>query len=123
MNKRFILFGAIFAALGVALGAFGAHGLEEFLTKTQRADVFETAVRYQLYHAFALLFVGILADRIKSNLLKYAGYLFTAGILLFSGSLYLLVGTQITRFGMITPLGGLAFIVGWGLLAAGALRD
>jgi len=100
----------------VALGAFGAHGLKEAVTP-QRLQTFETAVRYQMYHALALLFVGGLATVAPTRLLQWVGTLFIGGILIFSGSLYVLVLTDTPWLGAITPLGGVAFISGWGLLA------
>lgn len=117
MQKLFLLLGSISGIISVAIGAFGAHGLKDYLTKTDRLETFETAVKYQFYHTFALVLVALLLDKYNDKLLTYAGYSFLIGILLFSGSLYALVGTQITKFGAITPLGGLFFIIGWALMA------
>ncbi len=117
MQKVVLTSAAIFGALGVALGAFGAHALHDFLVKSDKVQVFETAVRYQFYHVFALLAVGILMYYGQSKLLTYSGYAFIIGIILFSGSLYALTATGISKLGMITPLGGLSFILGWILLA------
>ena len=103
---------ALLAGLGVIIGAFGAHGLRHLLTPDKLA-VFETGVRYHMYHALALLIVGLQA-RPRSNL---AAGLFVAGIVLFSGSLYAYSITAIPAFAMVTPLGGLCFIAGWGMLA------
>ena len=117
MSRVFLLLGIVLAGLAVAAGAFGAHGLEGRVTP-RRLAVFETAVRYQMYHALALLFVGLLAT--PSGVawqLSWAGGLFVAGIALFSGSLYLLVLTDTGWLGAVTPLGGVAFLAGWGLLA------
>lgn len=111
-----IAFGAISAGLSVALGAFGAHGLRDRLTPESMA-VFDTGARYQMLHALALLVVGLLAVKIDNVALRLSGAAFVAGILLFSGSLYALALTQIRSFGMVTPLGGLAFLVGWGAMA------
>ena len=111
----FMASGAIIAGLGVAIGAFGAHGLADSVTP-ERLDVFETGTRYHMYHALALLFVGWAADRFDGRAFSAAGGLFLAGILLFSGSLYLLVLTDTRWLGVVTPLGGLAFITGWVLL-------
>ena len=108
--------GAIFAGLGVILGAFGAHALKERLTPEMLA-IFETGVRYQMYHALALLAVAWAAHRWPASSAASAGWCFLAGILIFSGSLYTLALTGITKLGAITPLGGLAFILGWALLA------
>jgi uncharacterized membrane protein YgdD (TMEM256/DUF423 family) len=123
MQKLFITSAAILGGLGVALGAFGAHALHDFLVKTDKLQVFETAVRYQFYHVFALLAVGILMYYSQSKLLTYSGYAFIGGIFLFSGSLYAMVATGISKLGMITPLGGLLFILGWILLAIGAYKS
>lgn len=116
MARRFFVVGALAAGIAVALGAFGAHGLKEAVTP-QRLQTFETAVRYQMYHALALLFVGWLATVAPTRLLQWVGTLFIGGIFVFSGSLYVLVLTDTSWLGAITPLGGVAFISGWGLLA------
>ena len=116
MDKTFLLIGAVFGALAVALGAFGAHGLRSRLSPEMLA-VFETGVRYHMYHALAILLVASLMGRIDAGrLLPAAGWAFTIGILVFSGSLYVLALTGITMLGAITPIGGLAFLVGWALL-------
>lgn len=120
MDKTFLLIGAVFGALGVGLGAFGAHGLRSRLSPEMLA-VFETGVRYHMYHALAILLVAALMGRMDGGrLLPAAGWAFTGGILLFSGSLYVLALTGITVLGAITPLGGLAFLVGWALLIGAA---
>ena len=113
--------GAIAAALGVALGAFGAHGLKARVTPDLLA-IYETGVRYHLVHALGLLAVGWAADRWPGTWATLAGWLFLAGILVFSGSLYLLALTGVRWLGAITPLGGLAFIAGWLSLALAAIR-
>ncbi len=116
MDKTFLLIGAVFGALAVALGAFGAHGLRSRLSPEMLA-VFETGVRYHMYHALAILLVASLMGRLDAGrLLPAAGWAFTIGILVFSGSLYVLALTGITMLGAITPIGGLAFLVGWALL-------
>lgn len=115
MTKFFLALGAFLAGLAVVLGAFGAHTLETRVTP-ERLDVFETGVRYHMYHALALLFVSWAAHQWPSWQITGAGYLFLAGILIFSGSLYLLVLTDTPWLGAITPIGGLAFISGWALL-------
>lgn len=121
MSRRFIAAGAILAALAVMAGAFGAHALEGLLTE-ERLSTYETAVRYHMYHAIALILVGWIGRRRKGAMLQWAGFLFLGGILLFSGSLYALVLTEVLWLGMITPLGGVAFIVGWLLFARGAAQ-
>jgi uncharacterized membrane protein YgdD (TMEM256/DUF423 family) len=121
MNKGFLKTAALLGALSVALGAFGAHALKGRLT-VYAIEIFETSVKYQFYHVFALLAVGILYKDFPGKLLNWAGRLFIAGIILFSGSLYCLAavkGTGIAGFdwlGAVTPFGGLCFIIGWILL-------
>jgi len=121
MDRTFLLLGAILGFLGVALGAFGAHGLRSRLSPEMLA-VFETGVRYQMYHVFALLIVSAAIGHLGSaRLLLTAGWFFFAGILIFSGSLYALALTSTGVPGAITPFGGLALLVGWaclGLFAA-----
>jgi len=113
--------GSILCGLGVILGAFGAHGLRERLTP-EMLVVFETGVRYHLIHGLGLLAIAWAASRWPDTYVNIAGYLFVAGILIFSGSLYVLAMTGIRWLGAITPLGGVCLIIGWGLLAAGVLR-
>lgn len=108
--------GAVFALLGVALGAFGAHGLRGRVPPDSLA-VFETAVRYQMYHALGLLLVGLAAGTLVGFRARLAGWAFAVGILVFSGSLYLLVLTGHRWLGAVTPIGGVAFLVGWGAFA------
>jgi uncharacterized membrane protein YgdD (TMEM256/DUF423 family) len=120
MHKGFIKTAAFLGAVSVALGAFAAHGLKQILS-AELLQTFETAVRYQFYHVFALLATGILYAAFPNKLMKWAGHLFIAGILLFSGSLYLLcyvkhAALPLNRIGAITPFGGAAFIAGWVLL-------
>lgn len=119
--KFFIQSGAVLGLLGVALGAFGAHALKTMLDASGRGTTFETAVKYQFYHAFALVLVGLLMHMFGNNsttvkLLNWAGYSFLGGVIIFSGSLYILCFTGITWLGAITPIGGLAMIVGWALV-------
>ncbi len=116
MHKLLLMSGAIFSGLSVALGAFGAHALKALLEKHQRTDVFETAVRYQFFHALALILLGILAQQMPHRFFTNAGYAFIVGIIIFSGSLYTLAITNIRWLGAITPIGGAAFIVGWALM-------
>jgi uncharacterized membrane protein YgdD (TMEM256/DUF423 family) len=117
MDTTFLLVGSLLGFLGVAAGAFGAHGLRSRLS-TDMLAVFETAVRYQMYHVFALLIVAAAIGRLgDARLLSVAGWFFVAGIFLFSGSLYALALSGVTMLGAITPLGGLAFLIGWACLA------
>jgi uncharacterized membrane protein YgdD (TMEM256/DUF423 family) len=114
MSARSILLTGVFTAgLGVAIGAFGAHGLKEILAAHNREATFELAVRYQFYHAIALLITGLLMNQIQATSLRYAAVFFLTGILFFSGSLYVLSLTGLTILGAITPVGGLLFILGW----------
>ena len=120
MGTQFFLLGAISAGLGVALGAFGAHALRARLTPEMLA-VFETGVRYQMYHACAILIVALAAARFDGWLIRAAGWSFAGGIVLFSGSLYVLALSRITLFGAVTPIGGLLFLGGWACLVAAGL--
>ena|SRR5947207_2145292 len=121
MDRTFLLIGAVLGFLGVALGAFAAHGLRSRLSPEMLA-VFETAVRYQMYHAFAILIVAAAIGRLgAARLLSAAGWTFFGGTVLFSGSLYALTLTGVTTLGAITPFGGLLFLAGWACLAAFAL--
>lgn len=113
---NFTALGALVGALSVMLGAFGAHALRDRLDPAMLAT-FETAVRYQFFHAIALLFVGRSVHDAPRPGASLAGVLFTAGIVLFSGSLYAYVGTGVRAWGAVTPFGGVAFIVGWLALA------
>ncbi len=113
--------GALAGALGVALGAFGAHGLKSRV-EPELLTVFETGVRYHMYHALALLAVGWAAGRWPGSGVEASGWLFACGIVIFSGSLYLMTLTGARWLGAITPIGGLAFIAGWTLLAISAFR-
>ncbi len=116
--RLFLIAGAISAGLSVAAGAFGAHALTD-MVPPERLATFDTAARYQVVHALALFIVGLLIERSASRWLRRAGWLFLAGTVLFSGSLYALVLTDTPGLGAITPIGGVAFIAGWGLLAWG----
>lgn len=126
MQKSFIKLAALLGAMAVMLGAFAAHGLKQILTLAN-LQVFETAVRYQFYHVFALLAVGILYKEFANKFMNWAGILFTLGIILFSGSLYLLCyvkhqNLNLHWIGAITPLGGAAFVAGWVCLFAGVVK-
>ena len=118
MAKLFITLASLSGMLAVVFGAFGAHALKGKLDD-QALKVFETAVQYHFYHTVALLVVGVIAlNQPQTMLLKSSGWLFVIGILVFSGSLYLLSLTGVRWLGAITPLGGLALIAGWACLAA-----
>lgn len=121
MSRPFLLLAALFGFTGVALGAFAAHGLRGRLSAEYLA-VFQTGVLYQLVHALALLGVGVLALHWRSRLLAAAGSLFAIGILLFSGSLYLLTLSGVGKLGMVTPLGGSCLLAGWLCLGLAAWR-
>ena len=122
MEKLFFALAAILGGLGVALGAFGAHTLESRISR-DLLETFEIGVRYHFYHALALIGVAMAIGRWPgSNLPVIAGWLFVAGILVFSGSLYILALTGIRWLGAITPIGGVAFIAGWVCLALVAWR-
>lgn len=110
------MIGAALGGLAVAAGAFGAHALKSVLSP-DRLEVFETAARYQMFHALALIAAGLSALHTERRLFVRAGWFFAAGIGLFSGSLYLLCLLDIRWLGAVTPLGGVSFLIGWGLMA------
>jgi uncharacterized membrane protein YgdD (TMEM256/DUF423 family) len=121
MERIFFLFGALSALVGVVAGAFGAHGLKARLDP-EMLSIFEVGVRYQMYHAFALIAAAWWHNKWPSRFVTIGGWLFFAGTLLFSGSLYVLSMSGEKWLGMITPFGGVAFIAGWGCLAWAAWR-
>jgi uncharacterized membrane protein YgdD (TMEM256/DUF423 family) len=120
MDKTFLLLGSVAAFLAVALGAFGAHGLRGRLSPEMMA-VFQTGVQYHMSHALALILVAGIMGRMSGWLIQTAGWCFVAGILFFSGSLYLLAVTGVTILGAVTPIGGLLFLAGWACLAFAAI--
>lgn len=122
MDRQFFVLGALLALVGVAAGAFGAHALKPRLAVDMLA-VFETGVRYQLVHSLALLATAWATHRWPGRITRAAGWFFVVGIVLFSGSLYLLALTGTRGIGIVTPLGGAAFILGWACLAWAAARD
>lgn len=121
LTRVFLTVAATLAGLAVAAGAFASHALKDRLTE-RALEIFETAARYQMYHALALFLVAVLLSRLESvpPTLAVAGYAFIAGIALFSGSLYALSFTGINWLGAVTPLGGAAFLLGWGCVAIAA---
>ena len=121
MDRTFFALGSLLAGIAVAAGAFGAHALRARLSPADLAT-FETGARYQMYHALALLAVAWAVQQWPGALPRAAGWLFVAGIVVFSGSLYTLVLTGQRWLGAVTPLGGVAFIVGWGCLVVAAMR-
>lgn len=127
MQKSFLIIGALLGGLAVTLGAFGAHGLKK-IVPPESINTYQTGVQYQMYHALALIVVGILSERLFNGFINYAGVFFIAGIIFFSGSLYLIVSLHAmnksvpTLLNIITPVGGLFFILGWILLLVGIIR-
>jgi uncharacterized membrane protein YgdD (TMEM256/DUF423 family) len=119
--KLFLSLGAISGALAVMIGAFGAHGLKNKLTE-EMLVIYKTGVEYHFYHTFALLAVGFIALNVQSKLLTASGWSLAAGILIFSGSLYALSISGMTKLGAITPIGGLCFIAGWALLVIAVIK-
>ena len=127
MHKMYLVLGALLAGLGVILGAFGAHGLKQ-LVPPETVTTYQTGVQYQMYHAFALLIVGMLYERLPGSLLNWSGSMFLVGIILFSGSLYILASLKamnkvgVSGIGLITPIGGVFFIIGWILLVIAIIK-
>ncbi len=126
MNKLYLILGGALSGVGVILGAFGAHGLKSIAPDS--VPTFQTGVQYQMYHAFALLMVGVLSEKFPVKAMNWAGICFLIGILLFSGSLYALTALKASGkvglggVGIITPIGGLFFIAGWVALVVGVLK-
>ena len=123
MSKIFLISGSIIAGLGVAIGAFGAHALKSILEANNRLETFETGVKYQFYHALALIILGLIMQKFDDRIFAWSGYSYLAGIVIFSGSLYILSLTGVGKWGAITPLGGVAFIMGWIFLVIGLFRS
>jgi uncharacterized membrane protein YgdD (TMEM256/DUF423 family) len=127
MYKLFLIVGTVLAGLSVALGAFGAHGLKKVVSPESVAT-YQTGVHYQMYHALAIILVAILAERFLNSYIHYAGFFFLAGVVFFSGSLYLIVSMHAmskavpTLLGLLTPIGGMLMIIGWVLLLIGILK-
>ncbi len=121
INRWFLVCGALLAGFSVVLGAFGAHGLKQVLSPNSLIT-FEIAVRYQMYHGLALLLLPVLSAYVTGKWLNRVAICFIIGCVLFSGSLYALAVTGIKWFGPITPIGGMFFIIGWGLLVVGLIK-
>ena len=127
MHKRFLSVGAALGAIAVSLGAFGAHGLKQIISPAD-VTVFQTGVQYQMYHTLALMLVAIVYDRLPNKWIVWAGYFFSLGVIFFSGSLYLITALKAAEravpvmIGILTPLGGLLFILGWLCFLAGIIR-
>jgi uncharacterized membrane protein YgdD (TMEM256/DUF423 family) len=121
MERLFIIMGALSGAIGVAAGAFGAHALRARV-EPRMLEVFETGARYQMYHALAMLAAAWMVSRFPGALMNASGWLFLAGTVLFSGSLYAMALTGVRALGAITPLGGVCFIAGWACIALAAMK-
>lgn len=120
ISRNFIITAAVLGFFGVALGAFGTHGLRATFEANGRLDTFETATHYQMIHALALLAVAWVQSQWPSRLTMWAGYLFAVGVILFSGSLYLLAIFNLTIMGAVAPFGGASLLAGWALLGLSA---
>ena len=120
--KILIIAGATFLALAIVLGAFGAHIIKSKVSPEDLV-IFETGVRYQTYHALGLMFIGLIGFHVQQNVIVIPSLMITAGIIIFSGSLYILVLSGVRWLGSITPIGGLSFIAGWILLAVNLIRN
>jgi uncharacterized membrane protein YgdD (TMEM256/DUF423 family) len=124
MEKVYIIVAALFGAIGVMIGAFGAHAFKDMLVESGHLDTFNTAIEYHFYHTLAALIAPILLNNsTHSGKAKTASFLFLLGIVLFSGSLYLISFTEITYVGFLTPIGGVSFILGWIILSYAAYRS
>ena len=123
MKKNIILTSGILGVISIIIGAFGSHALNDYLISIERIDTFEVAVKYQFYHVFFLLSLGLLSEIFHPTFIKYAFYSCLLGILLFSGSLYILCFTNNSFYGMITPFGGIALIGAWICLIVSIIRS
>jgi len=122
MSKTILMAASVLLVLAVVIGAFGAHGLKTHVS-TEMMQIYKTGVEYHFYHALGLLLIGVLSISMPSGLLNWSAILLTIGIILFSGSLYIMAISGIKWLGAITPLGGLSFIAGWILLFAAVLKN
>lgn len=120
MTRKLLIWAALLGMIGVILGAFGAHGLKDKISDAMLAN-YQTGVQYHMIHALALLGTALASARLRKNTVVLAGWFFVAGILIFSGSLYIMALTDQRWLGMITPIGGLSLIIGWLLLLIGAI--
>ena len=123
MQKIILLIASALGAAAVMLGAFGAHSFKSILEANGTLETFNTAVKYHFFHTLAMILVALLMDRYASKLLEYSAISMLAGIILFSGSLYILALSGVTKWGAVAPFGGLAFIIGWVMLFAGVYRN
>lgn len=123
MGRKFVILAAFFGMIGVGMGAFGAHALGAVLKANGRGATYETAVQYHLLHTLALLFVSSAIRRWPSNLARASGVFFALGIIIFSGSLYILSIFDLPIMGAVAPIGGVAFIIGWLLLGLTAWQN
>ncbi|MEQ8303773.1 MAG: DUF423 domain-containing protein [Cyclobacteriaceae bacterium] len=122
-QEKIVITGVVFGGLGVAIGAFGAHALKPILIENARADTFELGVRYQFYHALALIAIGALLPKFESKKLRYGATCISLGVIIFSGSLYILSLSNIAILGAITPIGGVFLIIGWILFLFSILEN
>ncbi|MEQ8363623.1 MAG: DUF423 domain-containing protein [Cyclobacteriaceae bacterium] len=122
LQKKLIFIGALLGGLSVALGAFGAHALQQILVEHGRTDTYELAVRYQFYHTLALLIMAALADKLNEIKASWSALLMTSGTIVFSGSLYILSLSGQTIWGAVTPVGGVLLIAGWVMLLLSAKK-
>lgn len=123
MQKIILLIASALGAVAVMLGAFGAHSFKSILEANGTLETFNTAVKYHFFHTLAMILVALLMDKYASKLLEYSAISMLAGIVLFSGSLYILALSGVTKWGAVAPFGGLAFIIGWVMLFAGVYRN
>ena len=123
MKKTILLTASVLGVISIIIGAFGSHGLYDYLISIDRLDAFQVSVRYQFYHVFFLLVLGLLCDMLDSIFIRYAFYSCLLGILLFSGSLYILCLTNNSLYGMVTPFGGCALIFAWIFLFLSIVRS
>lgn len=122
MNNTLIKIGAILGVIGVSLGAFGAHALQRFLEVSGRASTFQTAVQYLFYHALGIILIGIIQEKFQNKWLKYAGIGMVFGVIIFSGSLFVICFSGIKSFGAVAPIGGTLMILSWFLLFWGVRK-